>query len=87
MNLLTLRVRYYFCRADSGRAARRTLGVVSRIQFGSSTPELQMVPRSMNGAYSDGGSYEFFAISLPDVMYPERKSYAPVHCPVYCKRS
>jgi hypothetical protein len=33
-----------------------------------------MVPRSMNGAYSDGGSYEFFAISLPDVMYPERKS-------------
>src|SRR4051794_10783372 len=29
----------------------------------------QMVPHSMNGAYSDGGSHEFFAISLPDVMY------------------
>jgi PAS domain-containing protein len=33
-----------------------------------------MLPHSMNGAYSDGGSYESFSISLPDV-YPARKSY------------
>jgi hypothetical protein len=28
----------------------------------SSTPELQMLPRSMNGAFSDGGSYGLFAM-------------------------
>jgi hypothetical protein len=33
-----------------------------------------MLPRSMNGAFSEGGSYELFAIRLPDAMYPERKS-------------
>jgi hypothetical protein len=30
--------------------------------------------RSMNGAYSDRGSHEIFAIRLPDAMYPQRKS-------------
>jgi hypothetical protein len=33
-----------------------------------------MVPHSMNGAYPDRGSHEFFAIRLSDAMYPERKS-------------
>jgi hypothetical protein len=33
-----------------------------------------MVPYSINGLYSDGCSHEFFSISVPDTLYPERKS-------------
>jgi hypothetical protein len=60
---------------------RRCAGKALSAEFKSEAPRRsrQMVPHSMNGAYSDRGSHECFAIRLPDAIYPEQElPYEPL---------